>query len=183
MDRTAAGGFREQDIDARFATKWVQMPNGCRLWTGARSIGGYGFFKVKVGPRQYRQMYAHVWAYERYSGPVPDGYHLDHLCHTLALARGECMGGDTCLHRRCVNYAEPGHLEPVSPVANVARSNHITKHYATRTACGAGHPYTPETTRILASGHRQCRICDAERARASKRAKRTARTDPAKLLV
>lgn len=39
-----------------------------------------------------------------------------------------------------------------------------THFFASRTHCGAGHPYTPETTvwRVDRPGHRRCRTCDRE---------------------
>lgn len=40
----------------------------------------------------------------------------------------------------------------------IAHGTHA-RSIADRTACGRGHEYTPETTRINAEGHRECRIC------------------------
>lgn len=51
-------------------------PQGCWLWTGARSHNGYGFFKL-IGDRQVK---AHRWAYEQFVGPVPHGLWVLHHC-------------------------------------------------------------------------------------------------------
>jgi len=84
----------------------------CWLWTGSLSKEGYG----RIGLAQWsgtRQ--AHRVVYTLLIGPVPDNLDIDHVCHN---ADNECLGGRTCLHRRCVN---PEHLIPASRAENVSR--------------------------------------------------------------
>jgi hypothetical protein len=97
--------------------------DGCWLWPGQIDKEGYG---------RFCRTSAHRWAYLNLVGPIPDGWHLDHLCHSTAT---DCPGG-TCLHRSCVN---PAHLEPVTPAENRRRS--VT---CQRVTCSHGHPWTPE---------------------------------------
>ena len=52
-------------------------------------------------------------------GAIPHGYDIDHVCHNAAAVAGRCAGGDSCIHRRCVN---PDHLEPVTRRENTLRS-------------------------------------------------------------
>lgn len=85
--------------------------NDCWLWTGNITKTGYGWMKVRGV-----DSYAHRWAYEGFVGPIPEGLHIDHLCHTNSLT---CPGGNSCLHRRCVNT---DHLEPVTNAENARRS-------------------------------------------------------------
>ena len=84
---------------------------------------------------------AHIWSYEHWVGPVPDGLELDHLCH----------------NRWCVNWA---HLEPVTRRENVARSNRYHPEQ-----CPAQHPYDAENTYISPEGKRHCRTCTRLRQR------------------
>src|SRR5688500_15244750 len=64
---------------------WSQIAktNGCWEWQGAISTAGYG---------SYRGGYVHRIMCERFNGPIPAGYQVDHLCRNT----------------RCVN---PAHLE------------------------------------------------------------------------
>ncbi len=69
----------------RFYAK-VAYSGDCWLWTAATFTNGYAAFRV--GDRQCR---AHRWAYEHFSGPIPDGAVVMHRCDV----------------KRCVN---PAHL-------------------------------------------------------------------------
>lgn len=120
----------------------------CWAWTGSRLTAGYG--RIKHAGRTYR---AHRVAYELAIGPIPDGLHLDHLCHTRDVA---CPGGNTCPHRGCVN---PAHLEPVTPAVNTMRGRGLGARNAAKTHCGKGHEFTDENTQLTAKGGRRCKAC------------------------
>src|SRR5690349_16599250 len=68
--------------------------NGCWIWRGVPR-NGYG----RIGNRS-----AHRVSYETYRGPIPEGFHVHHICGT----------------KLCVN---PVHLEVISP-----RDHVLTKH-------------------------------------------------------
>ncbi len=68
--------------------------NGCRIWDGYCNEKGYGF----VG----RHKRAHRESYELLSGPIPDGFELDHLCK----------------NRNCIRVE---HLEVVTHAENLSR--------------------------------------------------------------
>lgn len=92
----------------------VDPATGCWRWTGALDIGGYG--RITVDGVRYQ---AHRYMYEVVHGrPIPQGYLLDHLCHTAS--RRTCPGGATCIHRRCIN---PAHMQPVTVKVNTRRGN------------------------------------------------------------
>lgn len=98
--------------EERFWAKVAPAPiEQCWQWTASLSHKGYGRFlldgKARIAPRV-----AYTWLV----GPIPTGLQLDHLCHTND---PECVGGDSCLHRRCVN---PWHLEPVTNRENALRA-------------------------------------------------------------
>lgn len=69
------------------------QPDGCWYWTGHLNPDGYG---------------PHRRAYRLHVGPIPAGYHLDHLCGV----------------RHCVN---PAHLEPVTPRVNSQRAAEVRR--------------------------------------------------------
>ena len=80
-------------IGALFKAK-TREDGDCLIWTGAQ-IKGYGALH-----HQRRVVYAHRFAWEREHGPIPEGMHVDHVCHTPA----------------CVN---PDHLRLATPSQNI----------------------------------------------------------------
>ena len=126
------------DIRVRFMENVEVDPSGCWLWTGRLTRADYGVFSVP-GEGTF---WVHRLAYEWFVGPIPEGFHIDHV-----YANG-------CRHHNCVNWVD--HLEPVTPAENVRRSRRELV-----TECAQGHPYTPENSYIRpkAPTHRHCREC------------------------
>ena len=101
-------------------------PNGCWLWGGyVDRITGYGSFNGTS---------AHRFAYETFTGPIPEGKEIDHLCRV----------------RECCN---PRHLEPVTRSENLRRR-------VLNTHCPEGHPYT---VYVRANGYRNSVCCECRR--------------------
>ncbi len=137
----------------RLPGKVAMGPNNCWIYMGSVTTrGGYGSFGIRKGV----SMPAHRAAYRFLVGPIPDGMHLDHECHTRDLA---CPGGK-CLHRRRVN---PDHLAPVTSAENNRRSPHtIATVNGSKTHCVNGHEFNEKNTlRSLRNGSEQraCREC------------------------
>ncbi len=102
-----------------FDLRWQVEPNtGCWLWLGHIDCGGYGRFSSSR---------AHRVSYERFKGPIPDGYEIDHLCK----------------QRCCCN---PDHLEAVTPRENNLRSESPAAKHARKTHCPRGHAYDEANT-------------------------------------
>ena len=132
----------------RFAEKVIATASGCIEWTAGTNWVGYGVFHVD---HTGRKVYAHRWAYEQAFGPIPDGFHLDHLCRNTL----------------CCN---PDHLEPVTPRENLLRGVGFSAVNASKTHCLRGHPFSDENTYINPNdGSRHCRTCSRERDRARRK--------------
>jgi hypothetical protein len=122
-------------------------PDACHPYTGA-TVAGYGRFWITTS----QPVGAHRFAWEQVNGPIPEGAHVDHVCHNGT----GCPGGPSCPHRRCCNDR---HLEPTTGSDNVDRSHNARQH---RTRCPHGHDYTPANTLLrppLVPGRRPRRAC------------------------
>lgn len=137
----------------RFEKNVKISDNGCWLWQGTVTVKGYPKMRIKQAITPM-----HRWAYEHFISPIPKGFTIDHICHNKDIS---CAGGNTCLHRRCVN---PLHLEVCSSEENTRRGKArywMNGQRMRPTHCPHGHEYTPENT--IPSGkegkYRICRTC------------------------
>lgn len=161
----------DQDV-ARF---WLHVEDeddadACWLWQGPISTEGYGVFNFQQGEggkRYTTRILAHRLAWELTEGELGPSATLDHVCHTVDPF---CLGGSTCVHRRCVR---PEHLEAVSGVVNTQRMWGRGLHPQQRkTRCSRGHAYAGKNLILMKKGdaiHRDCRECRNMRARANGR--------------
>lgn len=123
------------DLPLRFQEKITVSDDGHWLW---RTQSVYGYAGVKIGGRMYL---AHRAVYELLVGPIPEGFHVDHVCRV----------------RNCVN---PDHLEAVTPQVNTLRSPTAPAAInARKTECIRGHPFDGPNTYTTPDGRRQCRVC------------------------
>jgi hypothetical protein len=140
---------------------WAQCrkggPDECWPWTGKLTDKGYGRFRVNG-----RSVYAHRFAYELLSGPIPTDpddperkLEIDHCCHN----RDKSCPGNECVHRSCCN---PDHLEPVIHAINCQRGRAaplIGLRKLAKTHCPQGHPYAGENLFLDRNEYRLCRTC------------------------
>lgn len=126
--------------EVRFMRFVKEDENGCWIWTGhtTGSKGKRGFFQPGTRSTDPK-MYAHIFAYRTWVGPIPEGMELDHVI---------------CNNGMCVN---PWHLEPVPPRINQERTR--------RDFCLAGHDMSDPNNQKWAIGvdglpkRKGCREC------------------------
>lgn len=144
--------WRRADREATFWGK-VSKSDGCWEWTGAHDPEGYGHASMRwlAGAGGYTHRAAYILAV----GPIPAGLTIDHLCR----------------NRGCVN---PSHLEAVTTRENTLRSPiTLAAINLAKTRCAHGHLFDEANTSRDHRGHRRCRTCNREQARAQS-ARRTA---------
>jgi hypothetical protein len=127
--------------------KRVRWDEGCWVWEGATTRGGYDVVSVAG-----RSVLTHRLSFELHRGEIPKGLFLDHLCRRT----------------QCIN---PRHLDPVTHAENVrrGRAGHNTR---AKQECPQGHVYDDENTYITPQGYRACRECARRRNRLHKQEKR-----------
>jgi hypothetical protein len=128
------------DERERIISYWkTSDKNGCWIWNGAKTEGGYGHINTGSGHR-----HAHIIAYEHKNGVVAAGLVLDHLCKI----------------RVCCN---PDHLEAVPQRVNFLRGDHPLASLHKQGVCRKGHPrseaYIRKGTNLVA----YCKVCLREK--------------------
>jgi hypothetical protein len=79
--RRCAGGANVIPIARRIENLSVRTETGCRVWTGCRTIGGYGQIGVIRNGRQ-RKLLVHRLMWEITRGAIPAGLDVLHRCDT-----------------------------------------------------------------------------------------------------
>ena len=139
-------------------------PDACWPWRWRTNYHGYGTMVIRGA-----SFLAHRLIYELEVGPIPEGLHIDHVCHNRDLG---CVGIRACPHRLCCN---PAHLEPVTSGTNSLRGHTLAAANAAKTHCNRGHEFTEANTYTPPSGGRYCRTCVKHKCREWKRKKRAER--------
>lgn len=121
----------------------------CWLWKGGKDPRGYGIFWAGGASRR-----AHIWSYEMFTGPVPEGLELDHFA---------------CDREDCVNYR---HVQPATHWVNTLRSGNPAALNALKDKCPEGHDYDEGNTRVNGQGARECLKCRRRQQRELKQAQR-----------
>lgn len=93
--------MRYPSLSARLEANSTPASCGCRIWNARTNNDGYPVFTQRVDGKPVPQ-YAHRASWSIVNGPIPAGWHVDHLC----------------VDTRCV---APAHLEAVPPAVNQAR--------------------------------------------------------------
>lgn len=116
---------------------------GCWVWQGCVTSTGYSRMWDKV---LKKADWGHRVFYRRYKGEIPTGLALDHLCKNT----------------KCVN---PEHLEPVTAIENVRRSESPSALNRRKTHCPKRHEYNATNSYFYkrrGGEQRICRLCQME---------------------
>ena len=97
-------------IHERFMAK-VRKDESCWIWQASMDGKGYGQIRVTRDGVE-RLVQAHRLSYELFVGPIPDGKHVDHICHVI----------------KCVN---PAHLRTATVKENMEHRSGAAKHSQT----------------------------------------------------
>ena len=139
----SCGCIREEKViplRSRLLARTRKDPDGCWRWTGPlRKSDGYAYISVRG--MSTKMISIHRAAYLEFVGPIPAGFHVDHLCW----------------HPECCN---PEHLRAIP-----ARENCARQRRALSATCKHGHYFSGANLYISPSGRRFCRRCLANYSR------------------
>jgi hypothetical protein len=90
---TAAPAPRPSKAELFWAA--VDKSGECWTWTGATNRGGYGAFSIGMKDGKRRIDRAHRVSYKLTHGPIPEGVHIDHMCHTKSCVRPDHLRATT----------------------------------------------------------------------------------------
>lgn len=130
--------FLKAPMPIRFSRYVEVKNNGCWVWTGQRSVLGYGLIFVNR-----KSMLAHRASILIFSGKEAG----DDVCHK-------------CDNPSCVN---PDHLVVASHdwnMKDMASKKRGNSGYRGITKCKRGHLFSVENTWLDKRGYRWCRTCD-----------------------
>lgn len=105
-------------------------PDGCWLWTAARSGAGYGVFKING-----RAAYAHRLAFEDGGRPLVAGEKVDHRCYVPACVNPAHLQAKT--HRENLENRRGPNAGSSSGVRGVTRTG--GRWRARAASCGVEH--------------------------------------------
>lgn len=149
---TKTEGVEHLNMNKRLADHMVKRISidraGCWIWSNTTP---QNYARLLIWGKA---MLVHRLSYMLASGPIPEGFQIDHLCKV----------------RSCCN---PQHLEATTPSLNNARSDSLSGENTRKTHCKRGHPLSGENLRYTVRNERQCRKCDAIRAANYQRKKGT----------
>lgn len=150
-------GLRYLSPDDRFLMRVeVDEITGCHQWVGGKARWGYGALLVNG-----HKILAHRYAWQRVNGPIPKGMQIDHLCKNTS----------------CVN---PAHLEVVTGLENILRSDGMAAMNSRKTQCKNGHPFDEANTGVSEYRGRPRRYCrECNRLRSIEKRKRPLRKEDA----
>lgn len=119
-----------------YKDKFIIKDNGCWEWTANIAPStGYGLIMTD----SQGSIGAHRASYIIHKGPIPEGYHIHHVCK----------------NKKCVN---PEHLEAMESFEHLSlESKSRAKEY-----CGKGHKMEGENIYYKPNGKRECRQCRKE---------------------
>ena len=136
--------------------------DNCWTWEGAKVPEGYGFIRRKKNDKPVN-IFVHRLMYTIHNGEIPQGYVVDHMCHSENT--DACEGG-VCIHRACIN---PSHLQAITFKRNLELAkkwrggvppNSTRKHRREkRGTCRKGHPWIEENMITRKSGKVDCLPC------------------------
>lgn len=131
---------------------------GCIFTKPTKNHQGYATTMYK-GKQMKRHRIAYIEAY----GEIPKGMVVDHICHSVAIANGMCLGTKSvCIHRSCIN---PAHLQLVTTGENQRMG---LNGFGARTHCKKGHELTEDNiyyTKIGPNCHACKKLNDARNMR------------------
>src|SRR5262245_21566157 len=138
-------------LERRFWRR-VDKSGDCWLWTGTKTINGYGSLRVGAS----RNTAAHRFAWELANGPIPEGMYICHHCDV----------------RNCVRLDHLFLGDHDANMADMARKGRHVSPNAQKESCARGHEYDERNTRRDAQGGRHCRTCQREDATVKREALR-----------
>lgn len=151
--------IKDEKFLKRFWSKVTKIQDGCWIWTGSQTVGGYG--SIRLPSPLTQKIMAHRASYLIATGQEIDGLEVCHHCDNPSCVNPQHLWAGT--HKENMNDSKnKGRLDAFMYAKTKHLRFDVGSVHRNLTHCKRGHPFDDKNTGKQANG-RYCKRCEADR--------------------